>query len=124
MAQPSQPKRTCPACETPMSTVRVAGVAVDGCDACGGVWLDAGEVQRLGNWPAALDAVGRRFKPNTPSLSLGKIVCPACSGALEPHELQSLPGIELDQCASCGGLWLDAGEAQQIAARLAEPPKT
>jgi len=119
---PSQPSRTCPACETPLSTATLAGVTVDGCDGCGGVWLDAGEIQKLGSWPAALDAVGRRFKGGV-LLSLGKIACPACKGPLQPYEFRSLPGIELDRCASCGGLWLDAGEAQRIAARLAEGPK-
>jgi len=123
MTEPSKPPRTCPACESPLSTAKLAGVRVDGCESCGGVWMDAGEVQKLASWPAALEAVGRRFKGATVHLSLGKIGCPACGGALAPHEYSSLRGIELDRCQACGGLWLDAGEAQQIAARLLEPPK-
>ncbi|HEY3447661.1 MAG TPA: zf-TFIIB domain-containing protein [Myxococcales bacterium] len=123
MTDPIKPTRPCPACEGPLSTARLAGVTVDGCDQCGGVWMDAGEIQKLAGWPAALEAVGRRFKGSSVNLSLGKLGCPACGGALEPHEFPSLRGIELDRCASCGGLWLDAGEARQIAARLLEPPR-
>lgn len=115
--------RICPACESPLATARLAGVAVDGCEQCGGVWLDAGEVQKLASWPAALQAVGRRFKGAAVNLSLGKLGCPACGGPLEPHEFPSMRGIELDRCSACEGLWLDAGEARQLAARLLEPPK-
>ncbi|MGC4118672.1 MAG: zf-TFIIB domain-containing protein [Myxococcales bacterium] len=119
----SQPPRTCPACESALCAVRLAGVTVDGCETCGGVWMDAGEIQKLASWPAALEAVGRRFKGATVNLSLGKLGCPACGGELEPHEFPSLRGIELDQCTTCRGLWLDAGEARQVAARLLEPPR-
>lgn len=37
----------CPACDTPMFLDTVDGVALDHCVECLGVWLDAGEIERL-----------------------------------------------------------------------------
>lgn len=40
--------------------------------------------------------------------------CPKCG-----HELQELDfrEVKIDQCATCGGVWLDAGELDQLAAK-------
>jgi protein-arginine kinase activator protein McsA len=37
--------------------------------------------------------------------------CPKCGMDLKEIELH---GVKVDQCASCGGLFLDAGEMEQI----------
>lgn len=37
--------------------------------------------------------------------------CPKCGMDLQEIELHS---VKVDQCASCGGLFLDAGELEQI----------
>lgn len=38
--------------------------------------------------------------------------CPKCDGRLETGKFDS---VEIDLCSKCGGIWLDAGEMQQIA---------
>jgi protein-arginine kinase activator protein McsA len=38
--------------------------------------------------------------------------CPKCGMDLKEIELH---GVKVDQCASCGGVFLDAGEMEQIA---------
>ena len=38
--------------------------------------------------------------------------CPKCGMDLQEIELH---GVKVDQCASCGGVFLDAGEIEQIA---------
>lgn len=45
--------------------------------------------------------------------------CPKCG-----HELLtiSLHGVEVDRCASCNGLWLDAGELEQVMEREGDSP--
>jgi len=45
-------------------------------------------------------------------------MCPACKEVLVVLELS---GVEIDRCTSCGGIWLDSGELEQILA-LAEVP--
>ena len=45
--------------------------------------------------------------------------CPKCG-----HELITigLHGVEVDQCAHCNGLWLDAGELEQVMEREGGSP--
>jgi uncharacterized protein len=38
--------------------------------------------------------------------------CPKCGEALKARSFQK---IEIDQCTGCHGIWLDAGELEQVA---------
>ncbi|HXV50402.1 MAG TPA: zf-TFIIB domain-containing protein [Candidatus Binatia bacterium] len=38
--------------------------------------------------------------------------CPRCGESLKARSFQK---IEIDQCSGCGGIWLDAGELEQVA---------
>jgi Zn-finger nucleic acid-binding protein len=38
--------------------------------------------------------------------------CPKCG---QPLKARSFQKIEIDQCTGCGGIWLDAGELEQVA---------
>jgi len=40
--------------------------------------------------------------------------CPKCGESLKVRSFQK---IEIDQCTGCDGIWLDAGEIDQVAAR-------
>ena len=40
--------------------------------------------------------------------------CPKCGESLKARSFQK---IEIDQCTGCDGIWLDAGEIDQVAAR-------
>jgi uncharacterized protein len=40
--------------------------------------------------------------------------CPKCGSPLKERSFQK---IAIDQCTGCNGVWLDAGELEQIAAR-------
>jgi hypothetical protein len=37
--------------------------------------------------------------------------CPKCGADLETKDYQ---GVQIDQCPECGGMWLDAGEAETL----------
>ncbi len=39
--------------------------------------------------------------------------CPVCSVALKEEEVET---VKLDRCPKCGGVWLDAGELEQLQA--------
>ena len=45
---------------------------------------------------------------------LCRMRCPKCG---EPLQELSFQKIVVDQCAGCGGIWLDAGELEQVAGR-------
>ena len=40
--------------------------------------------------------------------------CPRGDGALETITVE---GVEVDRCGTCGGVWLDAGELEQLTRR-------
>jgi uncharacterized protein len=42
------------------------------------------------------------------------MTCPKCG---EPLKDRSFQKIEIDQCTGCNGIWLDAGEMEQVAGK-------
>ncbi|MPZ75211.1 MAG: hypothetical protein GEU77_01670 [Deltaproteobacteria bacterium] len=44
----------------------------------------------------------------------GQMKCPKCG---QPLEARSFQKIEIDQCTGCYGIWLDAGEMEQVAGK-------
>lgn len=40
--------------------------------------------------------------------------CPKCGGFLKERSFKK---ILIDQCTGCGGIWLDAGELEEVAGR-------
>ena len=80
------------------------------CAACGGVWLDKGELGELKVSASVMDM--HRLKPRArrrapPSSAAVNLRCPACTGTLSAFPLAA---VAIDICESCQGLWLDTGE--------------
>ncbi len=46
--------------------------------------------------------------------SAAHMTCPKCG---EPLKARSFQKIEIDQCTGCNGIWLDAGEMEQVAGK-------
>jgi len=42
----------------------------------------------------------------------GTMKCPKCGGQLKERTFQK---VVIDQCTACHGIWLDAGELEQVA---------
>lgn len=42
------------------------------------------------------------------------MICPRCGGSLKADKFQE---VSIDTCEKCGGVWLDAGELQQLTQR-------
>ncbi|MBK6916071.1 MAG: zf-TFIIB domain-containing protein [Deltaproteobacteria bacterium] len=51
----------CPKCGMELSEITFRGVKVDKCFACGGVWLDDGELEELAGKPGFFEALRRLF---------------------------------------------------------------
>ncbi|HEV8360758.1 MAG TPA: zf-TFIIB domain-containing protein [Candidatus Thermoplasmatota archaeon] len=108
---PRSMRRDCPRDHTPLveETRPVLGpdVKVDICPMCKGVFLDKGEILRLtGNRP--LNTFLTKYVGID---SDSQLVCPACGGIMD---LEDAAGVKVDVCLSCFGLWLDAGELDQL----------
>ena len=88
--------KKCPLCKLPMRIVALDGVELEGCPKCHGVWLDSGELDRLGGF--AMER-GRR------------LFCPACGVLMD---LTVIKNVEIDLCNQCEGVWLDKGEVETL----------
>ena len=44
--------------------------------------------------------------------------CPVCLARLDTFEFKHFPGITLDGCGKCRGIWAEDGELRQIAERI------
>lgn len=106
-------------------------VLLDHCGRCGGVWFEAGEVQRLrGCGAGALwQAIARRdeaFRMGCHGcqafLERDAESCPACGWrnvldcpiCQQPMDAATHQGVRLDACRSCKGVWFDHDELASI----------
>jgi Zn-finger nucleic acid-binding protein len=98
---------TCPNDGTALTQIQVENVPVDQCSACGGQWLQRGELETLSeHHKAHLEpiVVGRI------NLMHSKRKCPADGTMMTQHEFMEHTGIKIDQCPTCQGIWLDKAE--------------
>ena len=108
----------CPACFNDLAEVQVGSLVVDVCQGgCGGIWFDAFELQRVDE---DKEVAGERLLNIQRDERIQvdptrKRDCPRCAGVkLKRHFFSPKRRVEVDECPSCGGYWLDAGELAQI----------
>jgi len=112
--------RVCPVCGKPLLQRCVARLYVDGCNDCGGVWFDQNELTTLARSdPEAMKILDAQFRNplHKPAGRAGTRRCPVCSVGLQ-QELRNAPGIKVDGCRRCKGIWLDDGELTALYAIL------
>jgi Zn-finger nucleic acid-binding protein len=103
----------CTICKNPMITAELENVEIDFCSGCGGIWLDAGELEGL----LADDAKARQAVAslvpvqNCPEQPRK---CPLCRTNMDKVNAGAGPNITLlDRCPG-HGLWFDRGELKQV----------
>ena len=101
----------CPKCTQAMTAVTYDETTVDRCTDCGGIWFDAHERETLLTARGGVRAVdtgdptvGQRMNERD------RISCPRCTTQMVRMVDQDRPDIRYEQCAVCGGSFLDAGE--------------
>ena len=65
------------------------------------------EREQLAKLKAKQEAEAKEAVKKTSSMR-----CPKCGESLKARSFQK---IEIDQCTGCSGIWLDAGELEQVA---------
>lgn len=99
-----------------------ADITVDSCDACGGMWLDDGELERIqevkeNDYSHELERM--------PDLGVGayalaeaktdrSLSCPKCGADMEVLEYARSSQVLIDTCTKCEGVWLDMGEVREL----------
>jgi Zn-finger nucleic acid-binding protein len=82
-------------------------VEIDHCLACGGVWLDEGELELIiaNSTVYQFETTGK--KPKRP------LKCPMCAKKMKAVFWKTNDSILLDQCPKGHGLWFDQGELRK-----------
>ena len=104
----------CPNYNEPLIVLDWQGVEIDMCASCGGVWLDAGELEFIGEKAGADtgDLTGMLERARRGDLT--KRPCPRCGRKLRAlHACEDEP-VELDHCPRGHGIWFDRGELQSF----------
>ncbi len=106
----------CPICEKPMVVLELNQIEVDHCLACGGVWLDAEEMDMLLDGSIGREEIRSHMRSDD-STDEKKRRCPICSKKMEKLRVQREghpQSILVDRCKRDHGTWLDGGELEQI----------
>ena len=106
---------TCPKCISPMQKLTFAGVEVERCTDCQGLFFDEFEKEQLQKMKVAdaLDIgdakIGREFN------KVDCINCPRCGSRMIRMVDLDQPHIWFEHCTVCGGSFFDAGEFKDLA---------
>ena len=104
----------CPACRNAMITLELADVEIDHCVACGGIWLDAGELELLMDDPAKAKRLLNSFREDFSSTEQPR-KCPICDKKMTKIVVgTAVPPLLIDKCRQGDGLWFDTGELEDI----------
>ena len=109
----------CPACEKEMSKVFVPseGVNIDICvDGCGGIYFDNREFKYFDEQAEDIDVItkaveGKEFYSVDETLPR---TCPVCGARMVKNFASSKKEVQIDECYSCGGKFLDHEELTKI----------
>lgn len=104
----------CPKCRSVMALHTVAGIEVDRCTGCGGLWFDMLEQEDLKSEPEAVSldsgdpAIADRYD------HVGLIRCPVDSQPMVRMVDKAQPTIWIESCPVCYGTFFDAGEFREF----------
>lgn len=104
----------CPVCTNAMITLELDDVEIDHCLGCGGIWLDAGELEMLLGDSEKARIIVESFK--TVDGCAEKLRrCPICLKKMEKILAgDGAKGVLIDRCKKADGLWFDKGELEDI----------
>lgn len=104
----------CPVCKNAMITLELEDVEIDYCTDCGGIWLDAGELELLLGEPRKAAALLASFKADAECKERTR-KCPICDKKMQKIVVGSAkPSLLIDKCSRGDGLWFDRGELNDI----------
>ena len=104
----------CPTCKNAMITLELAEIEIDHCTNCGGIWLDAGELEILLAEAEDTHQLLNSFKEDK-SLREKLRRCPICDKKMQKILVgTSKFSVLIDKCRRGHGLWFDKGELNDI----------
>ena len=103
----------CPLCREAMIVLELDEVEIDHCISCGGIWLDAGELELLLENSDGKDSLLSSFKVDKNTKERSR-KCPICLRRMEKVLCGTDKKILIDKCRRNDGIWFDTGELEEI----------
>ena len=109
----------CPACQNEMIKVYVPehGINIDLCvNGCGGIYFDNREFKLFDEQNENIDMIIEAFS-NKSFIKVNENlqrVCPVCNQKMHKNFTSIKKEIQIDECYSCGGKFLDNNELEKI----------
>ncbi len=110
----------CPRCQLELVPGDVQGVEVARCRDCGGIWFDEEgfrAAKELADPSVAWLEVDLWKEHERFALGSRKEACPQCDGTMAALRYGDT-AVEIDVCPACRGIWLDAGEFENVLVAL------
>jgi Zn-finger nucleic acid-binding protein len=117
----------CPRCGSALSEQALGAIIVDGCGSCGGLWFEADELGQLASSGQRIVAWAEKvFEPAASEERVDQraTACPRCGVPLYGFEFKHTPGVKLDACPRCRGIWVDDQELGAIAQGMGSPQQS
>lgn len=116
----------CPACGNALTEMTVADIVVDVCaGGCGGIWFDRSELEKMDELTESAGSVLLSFE-RAPDVLVDHVKprdCPRCGELLKRRYYTPKRLVEVDECLTCGGFWLDVGELAMIRSQYHVPDR-
>lgn len=117
----------CPACKKKMTKIFMEeqNIYIDVClDGCGGIYFDNREFYKFDEKIENIDELKEQYKNKTfqPIDENELRICPVCGARMVKHYANSKNKIEMDECYTCGGVFLDYSELSRIRESDKLPP--
>lgn len=99
-----------------MIILELQQVEVDHCLACGGIWLDSGELEMLFDDAKQVGQIVGSFQ-RAADMQEKVRRCPICLKKMQKVFAGGDESVVIDQCPKSHGLWFDRGELPQVIAK-------
>jgi len=113
----SESKYECHKCWVEMKKEEVEtfgpNIIIDVCPKCNGIWLDKGELGKL----LKDKNLSNYLTKHIGTKSRSPMICPRCGNTMD---IEKADDVEVDVCLTCGGVWLDSGELEELKAKSKE----
>jgi len=103
----------CPVCKEPTIVLELDEIEIDYCTSCGGIWLDAGELDLLIEDEKDRELLLSSFHKEAehPEKTYR---CPICRKKMDKVYVGENKDVLLDKCPDNDGLWFDKGELKDV----------
>jgi len=88
-------------------------IVIDVCPKCNGIWLDKGELGKL----LKDKKMSNYLTKHIGTKSRSPLICPRCANIMD---IEKADDVEVDVCLTCGGVWLDSGELEELKVKSKE----